>query len=125
MFFVQIGEAGRNPYLQRKIGKEGYKSDVGFHLVADRFNGPTNRLNVVPGNGKRLKDGLPNLNQGPYKQFENDIFELASKNPGKVELKIELRYNHGNISARPDVIYGSYRLSGSNEWIKKSFINKF
>jgi len=80
--------AGRDTGLPVKIGKEGAPSDVGFHLIGDRFNGPTNRLNVVAGNGKPLADGLPNLNQGAYKRFENRVAHLASDPHNTVELRI-------------------------------------
>jgi hypothetical protein len=59
---VRLGDGGRNTTLQTAIGKEGAPTDIGFHLIADSFEAPTNRLNVVPGNGVRLSPTKPNLN---------------------------------------------------------------
>jgi DNA/RNA non-specific endonuclease len=59
-------------------------------------------LNVVPGNGKPLGDGLPNLNQGPYKTFENRIAKLAAGPRKTVEVRIRPQYNASNLTSRPD-----------------------
>jgi hypothetical protein len=105
---VELTPARRDNPLQNEIGKEGAPTDVGFHLIGDRFNGPTNRLNVVPGNGKPLSDGLPNLNQGPYKAFENSI---------------RPQYNASNLTTRPDEFNAAYRVNGG-KWIEREFVNK-
>jgi hypothetical protein len=120
---VELTPAGRDTTLQSEIGKEGAPTDVGFHLIGDRFNGPTNRLNVVPGNGKPLGDGLPNLNQGPYKAFENQIAKLASDPHNTVELRIRPQYNASNLTSRPDEFNVAYRVNGS-KWIEREFVNK-
>lgn len=78
-----LNKVGRNDALQRQIGKEGKDGDVGFHLVADSLGGPTNRLDVVPGNGKRLGDGPPNLNQGKYKKVRERDPETAGAAPSR------------------------------------------
>lgn len=72
------------------IGKhKGSKSgDVGFHLIGNQFNGPINRLNVVPGNGKPI-NGVANLNQGAYSsQFESKVKALVASGK-KVEVRVE------------------------------------
>jgi DNA/RNA non-specific endonuclease len=120
---VELTPAGRDRDLQSEIGKEGAPTDVGFHLIGDRFNGPTNRLNVVPANGEPLADGLPNLNQGPYKAFENQIAKLASDPHNTVELRIRPQYNAGNLTNRPDEFNVGYRVNGG-KWIEREFVNK-
>jgi hypothetical protein len=119
---ISLDPTGRNdPDLQAAIGHEGKKTDIGFHLIGDRFGGQTNRLNVVPGNGKPIGDGEPNLNNGAYKQFENTVAELAEDH--KVEMRIEPEYNKSNDSNRPDRFEASYRVDGG-AWMTQSFVNK-
>jgi hypothetical protein len=120
---VELTPAGRDGTLQKEIGKEGEPTDVGFHLIGDRFNGPTNRLNVVPGNGKPLGDGLPNLNQGPYKTFENQIAKLAADPHNTVEVRIRPQYDPGNLTNRPDEFAVGYRVNGG-KWMEREFTNK-
>ena len=120
---VELTPAGRDTALQDQIGKEGEPTDVGFHLIGDRFNGPTNRLNVVPGNGKPLTDGLPNLNQGAYKRFENQVAKLASDPDNTVEVRVQPQYNSGNLTSRPDGFTAAYRVNGG-DWIEREFVNK-
>ncbi|MEP7041730.1 MAG: DNA/RNA non-specific endonuclease [Dokdonella sp.] len=120
---VDLAPTGRNhPTLQTRIGNEGRDSDVGFHLIADRFGGPTNRLNVVPGNGKPIGDGLANLNNGAYKRFENEIANLRAGGH-EVEMRVSPQYNPGNVSSRPDRFVAEYRTDGGR-WITHKFPNK-
>jgi len=109
------------------IGREGVQGDVGFHLIGDQFNGPINRVNVVPGNGKPLDlpDGtrVPNLNQGPYSRFESKVRELASIPGNKVEINVEAVYLPGNNTNRPDAFITRYRENGG-QWVKQSFDNQ-
>lgn len=119
---VSLDPTGRNdPDLQAEIGHEGKKTDIGFHLIADRFGGQTNRLNVVPGNGRSVGDGEPNLNQGAYKHFENTVAGLAESH--KVEVRIEPEYNKSNTGVRPDRFEASYRVDGG-AWHTQAFVNK-
>ncbi|WP_275554455.1 DNA/RNA non-specific endonuclease [Mixta sp. Marseille-Q2659] len=53
----------RNIYQQCKAGKCGNPGDEGGHLIASIFNGPGEKLNLVPMDG--------NLNKGVWKQMEN------------------------------------------------------
>ncbi len=120
---VELNPIGRNdPQLQRDIGNEGRSTDVGFHMIADRFGGPTNRLNVVPGNGKPIGDGLANLNNGAFKRFENQIAQLRTDGH-TVEMRVRAQYNPGNTTNRPDRFVAEYRADGGN-WISQKFINK-
>ncbi|TDD67756.1 hypothetical protein E1262_18180 [Jiangella aurantiaca] len=93
--------AGRNRRLQQGIGHEGIDGDVGFHILADSLGGPTNRLNVVPGNGKPLGDGMRNLNQGRYAEMERYLREALGNNQS-VEVDILPRYRPDNTTTRPD-----------------------
>ncbi|NYZ61726.1 DNA/RNA non-specific endonuclease [Luteimonas deserti] len=120
---VDLEPVGRNDSgLQREIGNEGRPTDVGFHVIADRLGGPTNRLNVVPGNGKPIGDGLPNLNNGDYKRFENQLARLADAGHD-VDMRVSPQYNPGNTSSRPDAFVAEYRVDGG-DWIDQTFPNK-
>jgi hypothetical protein len=121
---IKLEPTGRNdPSLQADIGHEGKKTDIGFHIIGDRFGAQTNRLNVVPGNGKPIGDGLPNLNQGAYKKFENTVAGLAEKPGNKVEVRIEAKYGTDNATSRPDSFQASYRVNGG-AWRTQTFVNK-
>ena len=107
------GEVDLKPYgrgnqsLQTQIGREGQDLDVGFHLMSDAINAPINRLNVVQGNGKPLKDGdvtvEKNINQGRYKsEFENVYQAEAANLDNRVVINIEPVYDFGNTTLRPD-----------------------
>ncbi|WP_201581390.1 MULTISPECIES: DNA/RNA non-specific endonuclease [Psychrobacter] len=107
-----------------KIGNDkGSKSgDVGFHLIGNQFNGPINRLNVVPGNGKP-SNGVANLNQGAYaSKFESKVKALAAAGK-KVEVRIEPIYRSGNNTTRPDTIRTSYRIENGT-WRTRTFKNQ-
>ncbi|MCJ2189066.1 DNA/RNA non-specific endonuclease [Novosphingobium beihaiensis] len=120
---LDLTPTGRNdPALQAEIGHEGKPTDVGFHLIADRFGGQTNRLNVVPGNGKPLGDGTANLNQGAFKRFENTVADLAGDGR-TVEVRITAQYDAANASNRPDSFRAQYRVEGG-DWITRQFTNK-
>lgn len=108
--------------LQKAIGKEGRPTDVGFHLLAHSLGGPTNRLNVVPGNGRSIGDGKPNLNQGEYKSFELEIGQLL-KNGRIVRVRIQAVYDHGNTSTRPDSFVYSYQVDYGRTKHRR-FVNK-
>lgn len=106
--------AGRNRRLQQGIGHEGLDGDVGFHILADSLGGPTNRLNVVPGNGKPLGDGLANLNQGRYADMERYLRDALGNNQS-VQVDIVPQYRPDNLTTRPDTftvqtwVNGRYR----------------
>ncbi|HAK1938897.1 TPA: FhaB [Salmonella enterica] len=53
----------RNGYQQCKAGKCGNLGDEGGHLIASVFNGPGEKLNLLPMDG--------NLNKGVWKRMEN------------------------------------------------------
>src|SRR5690554_397312 len=121
------GRAGTDGIGTKLIGREGVDGDIGFHLIGDQFGGATNRLNVVPGNGKRVDpSGPPNLNQGQYAKFERSV-KNAVKDPanaGKdVEIRVSPQYRRSNTTNRPDQFEASYRVEGG-EWETFMFKNQ-
>ena len=107
------------------IGKDkGSKTgDVGFHLIGNQFNGPINRLNVVPGNGKPA-NGVANLNQGAYaSKFESKVKALSAAGK-KLEVRIEPVYRSGNNTTRPDSFRTQYREVGTSRWTTNDFKNQ-
>ena len=121
------GRSGTDGVSTVLIGKEGQIGDIGFHLIGDQFDGPTNRLNVVSGNGKRIDPNLPpNLNQGSYAKFETKVKKarLDPKNLGKdIEIRIKPKYRKSNQTNRPDQFEASYRV-GNGELESFIFKNK-
>ncbi|MBB2802809.1 DNA/RNA non-specific endonuclease, partial [Xanthomonas arboricola] len=81
----------RNGYQQCKAGNCGLPDDEGGHLIASIFDGPGERLNLVPMNA--------NLNKGAWKSMENE-WANALKNGKSVKVKIEPIYSGSAI--RPD-----------------------
>ena len=92
-------------------------------MLADSLNGPTNPLNVVPGNGKPIGDGLANLNQGAYASLERTIRKMATGLGHPVEIRITPQYTAGNLSKRPDTILVEFR-PGTEDWSERVFSNK-
>ncbi|CAQ85451.1 conserved hypothetical protein [Photorhabdus asymbiotica] len=91
----------RNTYQQCKAGKCGNTGDEGGHLIASIFNGPGEKINIVPMDG--------NLNKGAWKQMEN-TWEKALKDGKQVDVKIEPIYSGNNI--RPDRLNVQYSING-------------
>ena len=121
------GRSGTDGVSTTTIGREGVDGDIGFHLIGDAFGGPTNRLNVVPGNGIRVDpDGPPNLNQGAFGSFERLVRD-AAKDPANSGQPIEIRvipeYRASNTTNRPDQFEGSFRV-GDGEWQSFIFRNR-
>lgn len=102
--------------MQREIGNsaDAASTDVGFHLIGHWFGGPVNKLNVVPGNGKPIGDGLANLNQGEYAKMERMLRDaVLDSNIKDVNVKVEPRYFDGNSTTRPDTIWVVTRTTDS------------
>ena len=119
------GRAGSGGVNTVTIGKgpDAQSGDIGFHLIGDQFGGPTNELNVVPGNGVS-QGGMPNLNQGPYASWERAVKNLAADPAnGPVEMRVEPQYYEGNMTTRPDAFYASYRVN-SGDWVTRMFRNR-
>lgn len=79
-------KSDRNTYQKCKAGKCGSSGDEGGHLIASIFNGPGEKLNLVPMDG--------NLNKGVWKQMEN-TWVNALKDGKQINVKIELVYTGG------------------------------
>jgi hypothetical protein len=111
------GRAGTDGVGTTSIGHSaGAKDgDIGF-------NGPTNRLNVVPGNGTPA-NGLSNLNQGAYASWERQVKNLAKEPGNSVEVRVEPRYNGSNTTSRPDAFVAKYRVNGG-DWVNTIFRNR-
>ncbi|MEI1732462.1 DNA/RNA non-specific endonuclease, partial [Acinetobacter baumannii] len=110
------------------LGYEGALEDVGFHYIGNQFNGPINRLNVIPGSGRSVirSDGtlLKNLNQSRYKtDFENPIAEIYKQTGKNVPVKIESIYKRGNSTSRPDSFVTMFQKP-NGEWERIKFENR-
>ena len=73
-------------------------------------------VNVVPGNGKSIGDGLRNLNNGAYADFEREVAALARQPGNDVQVRIMPGYAENNLSRRPDLFTLTYRTNGG-EWV--------
>ncbi|TDB47399.1 hypothetical protein C5468_19160 [Photorhabdus luminescens subsp. mexicana] len=91
----------RNTYQQCKAGKCGNPGDDGGHLIATIFNGPGEKLNIVPMDA--------NLNRGAWKQMENE-WGRALKEGKQVNVKINPIYSGNNT--RPDKFNVKYSIDG-------------
>ncbi|WP_180296014.1 DNA/RNA non-specific endonuclease [Snodgrassella communis] len=96
----------RNNYQQCKVGRCGIEGDEGGHLLASIFNGPGEKLNLVPMNS--------NLNRGAWKQMEN-TWAKALKEGKNVKVKIEPAYSGNGV--RPDSFKVHYTIDGKPKTI--------
>lgn len=119
----RLESPGRDTNLQRDIGNgpDARDSDVGFHLIGDSLGGPTNRLNVLPGNGKPIDDGLANLNQGQYARMERQL-RRALADGRDVRVEIKPVYPPGSATTRPDKIVVDTWIDGASR--PYVFVNK-
>ncbi|EFB2819307.1 hemagglutinin repeat-containing protein [Escherichia coli] len=101
----------RNGYQQCKAGKCGLDGDEGGHLVASIFNGPGEKLNLVPMDG--------NLNKGAWKQMENTWAKALGE--GK-EVKVNIQPSYIGDSVRPAKFKVVYSIDGGRP-IEKVFNN--
>lgn len=99
---LSLKTADRNAYQQKVAGRaDRLSEDQGGHLVASIFNGPGDRLNMVPMNG--------NLNQGAWKAMENRL-ATAVQDGKSVEFKVNVVYK--GESARPDAFVVQTNIDG-------------
>lgn len=109
---LDLKTAERNGYQQGVSGREDrLPDDQGGHLIASIFNGPGDRLNLVPMNG--------NLNTGAWKTVENRMAD-ALKDGKSVEARVEVVY--GEAGARPDQFVITYQIDGGRP-VKAEFDN--
>ena len=66
--------------------------------------------------------GVPNLNQGAYKQLENQLYELHTSG-NSVYADFHAIFNDGNLTQRPDAFGVTYRV---NEGVPRTriFLNQ-
>jgi filamentous hemagglutinin len=98
---LSLTKNDRNTYQQCVAGKCGVSGDEGGHLIASVFNGPGERLNLLPMNG--------NLNKGAWKVMEN-TWASALKQGQTVGVKIEPVYSGSSV--RPDRFTVRYSIDG-------------
>ncbi|MBP2851796.1 DNA/RNA non-specific endonuclease [Dickeya oryzae] len=108
---LEWSTSDRNTYQQRKAGKSGEDADEGGHLIASIFNGPGEKINLVPMDG--------NLNKGAWKQMEN-LWANVLKDGGKVQVKIEPSYSGESI--RPDAFTVTYQINNERP-VRETFNN--
>ena len=99
---LDLHTADRNSYQQGVSGREDrLPDDQGGHLIASIFNGPGDRVNLVPMNG--------NFNMGAWRDLER-TFQTALNEGKTVDVKIEVKY--GSDSQRPDNFRVTYSIDG-------------
>ncbi|WMI85737.1 two-partner secretion domain-containing protein [Pseudomonas aeruginosa] len=98
---LSLTKSDRNTYQQCIAGKCGVSGDEGGHLIASIFNGPGEKLNLLPMNG--------NLNKGAWKSMEN-TWSSALKQGQMVSVKIEPVYSGSSV--RPDRFTVRYSIDG-------------
>lgn len=99
---LDLKTADRNSYQQGISGREDrLPDDQGGHLIASIFNGPGERLNLVPMNG--------NFNMGAWRDMER-TFQNALTEGKTVDVKIEVKY--GSDGQRPDNFRVTYEIDG-------------
>ncbi len=100
---LDLRTAERNGYQQAKAGRgDRLSDDQGGHLIASIFNGPGDRLNLVPMNG--------NLNQGAWKRLENQLAD-ALRSGKKVDVQVSVQY--GPTGERPAKFIIDYVIDGT------------
>lgn len=108
--FLQLNK-DRNLYQQCKTGKCGDVGDEGGHLITSIFDGPGEKLNLVPMNA--------NLNRGEWKKMKN-TWAKALKEGKDVKVNIEPVYSGNGV--RP-VKFNVKYTSGNDKPIIKQFTN--
>lgn len=107
----ELNKSDRNGYQQCKVGKCGETGDDGGHLIATRFSGLGEKINMVPMNS--------NLNRSEWKKMEN-IWARSLKDNKEISVKIESVYIRN--SDRPNSINVTYKI-GNEPPIERTFIN--
>ncbi|WP_052189835.1 MULTISPECIES: DUF637 domain-containing protein [Xenorhabdus] len=98
---LTLSRNDRNGYQQRKTGHQGNPGDDGGHLISSIYNGPGEKINMVPMD--------PNLNRGAWKKMENE-WGKALKEGKSVDVKITSTYT--GDSQRPDKFNVRYSIDG-------------
>lgn len=98
---LSLSKNDRNTYQQCKSGQCGNPGDEGGHLNASIFNGPGEKLNLVPMDG--------NLNKSAWKKMGNS-WANALKDGKKVDVNIQSIYSGSNT--RPGRVIVKYSIDG-------------
>jgi hypothetical protein len=108
---LREGDAIRNRYEEGRVGKLGHEGDEGGHLIARRFGGSGEGINMVPQDS--------NLNHSAWTKMENE-WGRALNNHQEVKVDIEPVYQ-GN-SRRPSSFIVTYEIDGEES--TRHFKNK-
>ena len=92
----------RSPYAQRVVGgADRLDTDVGGHLIANRFGGASDYKNLIPLDS--------NLNNSAWKQMENGWAKAIQQ--GKT-VEVDVRPVYEGSSVRPSKIYVAWTEDG-------------
>jgi hypothetical protein len=105
-------ETGRRSAEQTRVGHLGVDGDEGGHLIAARFNGPTDGFNLVPQDA--------NLNRSQWRQMEEE-WNGALKTGEEVEVYIQPVYTDDAL--RPLGFDVTYSIGGE-KFHFRSFYNE-
>nr|WP_281245136.1 DUF637 domain-containing protein [Xenorhabdus koppenhoeferi] len=97
---LTLSSNDRNYYQQRRVGHQGNAGDDGGHLIGTIFNGPGEKLNMVP-----MESSLNRY--GAWRNMERTWAD-ALKTGKTVDVKIQPRYSDN--SARPSSFDVSYTI---------------
>jgi hypothetical protein len=108
---LELHTADRNGYQQQVSGREDrLPDDQGGHLIASIFNGPGDRLNLVPMDG--------NFNMGAWRDVERRL-QTALDGGKTVDVRIDVRYAEGQ---RPTAFRIEYTIDGQTS--RETFRNR-
>ena len=89
----------------------GLETDEGGHIIATRFDGPTDAFNLVPQDS--------NLNRGEWKAMENSWADGLSKGQ---DVKVMVEPVYGDDKVRPESFEVLSQVDG--ELTYSSFLNE-
>lgn len=104
---MNLETSDRNGYQQGKAGRSGEENDEGGHLIASIFNGPGEKVNLVPMDG--------NLNKGEWKKMENTWAKALEQ--GK-EVKVTVEPKYSGASARLTSFNISYQIGNERPVVR-------
>ncbi|ONI68985.1 hypothetical protein BWI15_34740 [Kribbella sp. ALI-6-A] len=117
---LAIGAKDRSSYRQRQAGGTDRRSeDDGGHLIANRFMGPSEAINLVA--QLRAQNRPSALDSANWYALEKRWAAAATDDPPKVvEVSIALRYPTDSL--RPSSFRVRYRVDGG-DWQVQRFKN--
>lgn len=117
----QLNKSDHDKYRKIKlsmedIGKGDQKeTDNRGHLIADKFNGLPDLINLVP------QDSTLNSENGDYNKLEKTLKDAVDQGK-KVTLQVDVKYDENDVSHRPIGFRIKYSIDG--EYSKTYFKNK-